>query len=217
MISNDLLKQKILDDAIHGRLVENDLSLPPIEVEEIAEDIPFEIPSNWKWAKFKTIFNIVNGFTPLRTNKDFWNKQEVSWFTVEDIKKQGHIINETKQYISQKALKNSNRVLPANTVILCCTSATIGNYALTKIPLTTNQQWNGLVVKDIGIDSILPKYIFYFVQTLKKKMLIDGNSTTFPFISVQRIENYLISLPPIEEQKKIVSKIEELFALIDKL
>lgn len=213
-----LLKEKILDSAIHGNLVENDLTLPTIDVEEIKKDVPFDIPDNWKWSMFKDVFNIVNGFTPLRTNDDFWNSNDIPWFTVDDIKSQGHIINKTNQFIAKKALgKNVNRLIPKNTVLLCCTSATIGNYALTNIELTTNQQWNALILNERMNKQIVVKYIYYYVQTLRKKMLIDGNSTTFPFISLKKLGDYLIPIPPLEQQKKIVEKIEECFKLIEQL
>ena len=58
MISNELLKKKILDEAIRGRLIENDLSLPPVDVEESTDNIPFEIPNNWKWVEIKNVVNI---------------------------------------------------------------------------------------------------------------------------------------------------------------
>lgn len=213
-----LLKEKILDSAIHGNLVENDLTLPTIDVEEIKKDVPFDIPNNWKWSMFKDVFNIVNGFTPLRTNDDFWNSNDIPWFTVDDIKSQGHIINKTDQFITKKALgKNVNRLIPKNTVLLCCTSATIGNYALTNIELTTNQQWNALILNERMNKQIVVKYIYYYVQTLRKKMLIDGNSTTFPFISIKKLGDYLIPIPPLEQQKKIVEKIEKCFELIEQL
>ena len=51
----------------------------------IADEVPFEIPDSWGWARLSDICNIVNGFTPLRTNPDYWNNGTVSWFTVEDI------------------------------------------------------------------------------------------------------------------------------------
>ncbi len=212
-----ILKNKVLEDAIHGKLIENDLSLPVPEVDEINGENPFEIPSNWKWTTFDLLFNIVNGFTPLRTKKEYWDKQEVPWFTVEDIKKQGHIINKTSQYITKLALGNSGRIIPKDTVILCCTSATIGNYALAKIDMTTNQQWNGLLVKDKYKNDIYYKFIYYYVSTLKSKMISVGNSTTFPFISVKKLGKFLMPIPPIEEQKRIVTKIEELFNLIDSI
>ena len=53
----NILKEKILDSAIHGTLVENDLSLSPADVGGV-DDVPFEIPSNWKWAKLKDVVTI---------------------------------------------------------------------------------------------------------------------------------------------------------------
>ena len=116
-------------------------------VNDITEEIPFDIPDCWKWERFDNIFNIINGFTPLKSNKDFWNSNDINWFTIEDYNEQGFEINYTKQFITDKALgKNNNRILPKDTVIICCT-ASIGTVAITNIPLTTNQQFNGLVKK----------------------------------------------------------------------
>ena len=128
--------------------------------EIIEEDIPYEIPNNWSWLYFKECFDIKNGFTPLRTNAEFWDNGSISWFTVDDIHDQGRIIKSTRQHITEKALgKTFNRLVPPNTVLLCCTSATIGNYALTDIELTTNQQFNALVVRDLYKELLNSKYI----------------------------------------------------------
>ena len=91
------------------------------------DDIPFDIPDNWEWCRLAEVFNIVNGFTPLRSNPDFWNDGDIPWFTVDDIHEQGRFINNTRQFINQKALsKNTERVVPPNTVLLCCTASVGG-------------------------------------------------------------------------------------------
>lgn len=165
--------------------------------------------------KFGELFNIINGFTPLRNDPTLWNN-EINWFTVEDYNEQGYIINETKQHISKKALgSNSNRILPVGTVILCCTSATIGTSAICNVPMTTNQQFNGLVpLKDNDIDT---KYLYYYTLTLKDKMKNDSTSTTFPFLSVKNLEKYDFPYIDINEQKTIANKIEELFLKLDEI
>lgn len=133
--------------------VTNTYNLPYEKVGEnepvcIADEAPFEIPESWEWVRLSDLCTIVNGFTPLRINPEFWNNGTVSWFTVEDIHSQGRRITHTSQYITQSALgKNTIRVLPPKTVLLCCT-ASVGEYAITEIPLTTNQQFNGLVIKE---------------------------------------------------------------------
>ena len=184
---------------------------------EIAEDeIPFDIPDSWKWYRLGELFNIVNGFTPLKSNSEFWEDGDIPWFTIEDVHCQGHFITATKKFITRKALsKNTERIVPANTVLLCCT-ASVGEYAYTKIPLTTNQQFNAFVLKEHYQNAVYPLYVFEYAKTLKGTLIDRAGKTTFNFVSVGKLSNMLISLPPLAEQKRIVAKIEELLPLIDR-
>lgn len=177
----------------------------------------FNIPHNWTCFKFSDIFDIRNGFTPLRSNPDFWNNKDVPWFTIEDIRSQGRFITRTEQYISKKALSNNTkRILPKDTVLLCCT-ASVGEFAYSRIELTTNQQFNGLVVRDYVKSYINPLYVYYFVQTLKDKLIDNSGKTTFNFLSVTKLGKILIPIPPIEEQQRIVDKLDELLPLVEHL
>jgi type I restriction enzyme S subunit len=187
---------------------------PLPEIQE--EDIPFDIPDNWRWVRLGKLVQIKNGFTPKRTDESLWNPKEIPWFTVEDIHEQGIIIHQTAQAISKKALgKSINRLIPPHTVLLCCTSATTGRYAMTEIELTTNQQWNGLVIGEECRYVICSEYILVWVSSLKEKMTEIAKSTTFPFLSVDKLANFIIPLPPIEEQQRIVDKINEIMPKID--
>lgn len=181
------------------------------------DEYPYDIPDNWKFLTIATICNIINGFTPLRTNEEFWNSPDVPWFTVEDIHKQGRFISHTQQHISYKALsKDSKRILPKNTVLLCCT-ASIGEYAYTNIELTTNQQFNGLIIKEELKNFISPLYLFTYVKTLKQKLIDNANSTTFKFLSVKKLGEFIIPIPPIEEQQRIVETLDRLLPLCEAL
>ena len=218
------MKNSILKEAFSGKLVENSKNIEDIiKVEEIVKRLNNKykkidnksLPNSWKIFKFGDLFNIINGFTPLKSNEEFWNKKEISWFTVEDINEQGRIINYTKQYITSKAIaKNSKRILPKNTVLLCCT-ASVGEYAITNIELTTNQQFNGLVIKEELKNYIYPMYVYEFVQTLKSKLILKSGKTTFNFLSTKKLAEFEIPLPPIEEQQRIVDKLEKLLPLCD--
>ena len=183
----------------------------------INDDLPFEIPDSWRWCRLKQITNIINGFTPLRSNPNFWNSNDISWFTVDDIREQGRLIYKTKQHISKAALsKNSSRIVPENTVLLCCT-ASVGEYALAKIPLTTNQQFNGLVIKEEFKKVISYLYLFEFVKTLKNMLIRESGSTTFNFLSVSALGEFLIPLPPFKEQLIISNKIKNIFSSLDNI
>ena len=184
---------------------------------EIVEDeIPFDIPENWKWYRLGELFNIVNGFTPLKSNPEFWEDGDIPWFTIEDVHRQGRFISSTEKFITRKALsKNTERIVPADTVLLCCT-ASVGEYAQTKIPLTTNQQFNAFVLKEHYKNAVYPLYVFEYAKTLKGSLIDQAGKTTFNFVSVGKLSNMLIPLPPFAEQKRIVAKIEELLPYIDR-
>ena len=176
---------------------------------DITEEIPFEIPNNWAWSRLSSMCSIVNGFTPLRSESRFWNCGTINWFTVEDIKNQGEIIYSTKQKITDEAT-SKERIVRAGSVLLCCT-ASVGQCALAKIDLTTNQQFNALTVKDVNSSILTDNYLFWFAKTLKPTLHRLSGKTTFEFVSVKKVGNILIPLPPLKEQQRIVAQIEKLF------
>ena len=176
---------------------------------DITDEIPFEIPNNWAWSRLSSMCSIVNGFTPLRSESRFWDCGTINWFTVEDIKNQGEIIYSTKQKITDEAT-SKERIVRAGSVLLCCT-ASVGQCALAKIDLTTNQQFNALTVKDVNSSILTDNYLFWFAKTLKPTLHRLSGKTTFEFVSVKKVGNILIPLPPLKEQQHIVAQIEKLF------
>ena len=176
---------------------------------DITDEIPFPIPNNWVWSRLSSMCSIVNGFTPLRSESKFWDCGTINWFTVEDIKNQGEIIYSTKQKITDEAT-SKERIVRAGSVLLCCT-ASVGQCALAKIDLTTNQQFNALTVKDVNSSILTDNYLFWFAKTLKPTLHRLSGKTTFEFVSVKKVGNILIPLPPLKEQQRIVAQIEKLF------
>src|SRR5690606_26121070 len=170
------------------------------------------LQQGWEIKKLGEVCEIVNGSTPLRSNKDFWENGNFPWFTIDDIREQGRIISKTKQKVTEAALSKL-RVLPKDTVLLCCT-ASVGEYAITKIELTTNQQFNGLIVKDRNILS--PEFLMHYCSTLKDKLLNLSGKTTIDFIAIGKLKSLEIPLPPISEQQRIVSILDKAFAAIEK-
>lgn len=165
--------------------------------------------SVWQTKKLEEVCDIVNGSTPLRSNKEFWANGDVAWFTIEDIREQGRVIKFTKQKITKKALgKTSVRLLPPKSVLLCCT-ASVGEYAISEIQLTTNQQFNGLVVKNKEI--LDPVFLFYFSSTLKGQLLGLSGKTTIDFIPISRLKEIEIPLPSLPEQKRIIKILDQVF------
>lgn len=166
-------------------------------------------------VKLEDICYIYNGSTPSRTNEDFWNNGTIPWFTIEDIRKQGRIIRATEQKITKAGFDNSSvKLLPKNSILLCCT-ASVGEYAFAEIELTTNQQFNGLVIKDDYKDRLLPKFLFLMASTFKSELERLSGKTSFNFVSVGNVKQIEIPLPPLEIQNEIVAQIEEWQKIID--
>lgn len=167
----------------------------------------------WEIKKLGEVCTIGGGSTPSKTNKDFWENGAIPWFTIEDIREQGRKIRYTQKHITEKAL-NKTRLFPPKTTLLCCT-ASIGEYAISEVEITSNQQFNGIVVKDSGI--LNPYYIFYFVATLKEKLLKLSSKTTIDFVSTGKVKELTIPVPSLLEQGRIVGVLDAAFAKIDEL
>ena len=176
----------------------------------ILKEVPYAIHTCWFWSELGQVVNIINGFTPSRSNSDFWKEGSIPWMTVEDLNIQGNYFSSTIQHITHKALKSKDRIIPKNSTFICCTSATIGRTAINLIPATSNQQFNGLVIKQHISNYLDNNYLFIFCKTLKHKLIEMAGITTFPFVSVEKLSKILIPIPPLKEQIKIVNKINKL-------
>ncbi|MFK1964058.1 restriction endonuclease subunit S [Bacteroides fragilis] len=160
-----------------------------------------EIPNSWCWIRLNNLCNITNGFTPLRTEPKFWENGNINWFTVEDIRKQGEYIYQTTQKITELAV-SKDRIVRAGSVLLCCT-ASVGQCAMTMIPTTTNQQFNALTIKEEYRCLVNDEFLYLFVKTLAPILHDLAGKTTFEFISVKKVGNILVPIPPVLEQCRI--------------
>ncbi len=166
----------------------------------------------WEIKKLGEVCDILGGSTPKRTESLYWDNGTYPWFTIEDIREQGHIIFDTKQKVTKIAW-DKLRIFPKDTIMLCCT-ASLGEYAITKIQLSSNQQFNGLIIKDKNYLS--PMYLMHFCATLKNKLYALSGKATIDFVSAEKVKQISIPVPPIAEQEKIVAELDCLSGIIEK-
>ena len=166
----------------------------------------------WEIKKLGEVCEIQGGSTPKRTESSFWDNGTYPWFTIEDIREQGHIIMDTKQKITKVAW-DKMRIFPKDTILLCCT-ASLGEYAITQIPLSSNQQFNGLMIKDRNYLS--PMYLMHYCSTLKNTLLSLSGKATIDFVSAEKVRQIPISIPPLAVQEKIVAELDCLSGVIEK-
>jgi restriction endonuclease S subunit len=166
----------------------------------------------WKMVKLGDVCKITNGSTPLRKEKRYWAEGNIPWFTIDDLRFQGKNITHTKQNVTQAAVDDKKvRLVPANSVLLCCT-ASIGAAAIARVEMATNQQFNALTPKSAAINS---DYLYFVATTLTQTLLNVSGSTTINFVSMSKLREISIPLPPLAEQERIVAKLDAAFAEID--
>ncbi len=88
---------------------------------DLIKDMPME------WTAVAEIFQLRNGYTPSKSNKEFWENGTVPWFRMDDIRQNGQILNDSLQKVSENAVKGG-KLFPADSIIIA-TSATIGEHA----------------------------------------------------------------------------------------
>jgi type I restriction enzyme, S subunit len=170
-------------------------------------------PKNWKWVPLLHISELASGHTPKRQNPNYWNGK-IPWITGSDAgKHDGSYIVETKEYITHEGVENSGAVvLPKNTVCLA-REASIGYCVLLGKPMATNQRF----VNFICGKNILPKYLMYLFLFERNYMYKFKEGSIFGTIYFPSVKAFHVCLPPINEQKRIVEKIDNIWSLSKKI
>jgi type I restriction enzyme S subunit len=176
---------------------------------EIVEDeIPFNIPESWKWVRINdVVLDDLGGGTPSRQNEAYWNG-DIPWMSVKDYALNTKIMDTLEKITEEGLLNSASNLIPANNVIVC-TRVGLGKIAINSVGVAINQDLRALFLPD----QINKDYFVYYYSTLN----IRGTGTTVKGISRDKLLGFLISLPPLGEQRRIVAKIEELLPLCEKL
>ncbi|MEC1352554.1 restriction endonuclease subunit S [Bacillus sonorensis] len=177
------------------------------------EEIPFDIPESWEWVRLVQIGEIIGGGTPKTSIKEFWDGGDIPWLTPADMKNViGKYVKNGERFITSAGLKGSSaRLMPKGTIIYS-SRAPIGYIAIADNDLCTNQGFKSLVPFDFGII----EYVYYCLISRTSEIISRASGTTFKEISGSEFGQTIIPLPPLEEQKRIVAKIEELMPYVDK-
>ena len=157
------------------------------------------------------IGDIISGATP-KTNVLTNFGGEIPWLTPADLS--GY----TEKYISHGARNLtqqgydscSTHLIPAGTVLLS-SRAPIGYVAIAKNEICTNQGFKSIVPKAF----VNSEFLYYQLKSLKNTLQNLGSGTTFKELSAKKLATVQVVIPSLEEQKSIVSKIEELFSKLD--
>lgn len=174
------------------------------------EDLPFDIPDTWAWARLGSIGDWGAGATPPRGNSNYYGGN-IPWIKTGELNN-GYIFS-SEETITQKALNEcSLRYNKKGDVLIAMYGATIGKLAIAGVDVTTNQACCACTPYG-GINNL---YLFYLLMAEKDRFIKMGTGGAQPNISREKIVNYLVPIPPYNEQLKIVIAIKQTIKQIEK-
>ena len=171
---------------------------------DITEQIPFEIPNSWTWARMGQVGDWGAGSTPQRGNQDYYGGN-ILWLKTGELN--NDIVYDTEEKITQRAFQDcSLRMNKIGDVLIAMYGATIGKLAIVGKELTTNQACCGCTPY-----VVYNWFLFFFLMASRDSFIKKGEGGAQPNISRVKLVEHLIPLPPLKEQKRIVKRIKTLF------
>jgi type I restriction enzyme S subunit len=231
------LRATILQLAVQGKLVEQDPKdesanvllerikknhqssktkkrKPLVSFEGLSE-LKRETVTSWEWVQLDEIANIVRGGSPRPAGDKRFYDGEIPFLKVADItRKSGKYVEGYNFTIKEAGLKKT-RYIDERTVLLSNSGATLGIPAICDFPTTFNDGVAAFVELD---PAIYDEYLYLCLKNLSRWFLeIASRGQGQPNLNTDIIKCTWIPLPPLEEQKRIVAKVDELMALCDEL
>ena len=235
------LRQKILDLAIHGKLVPQDPNDEPASVllERIKaekerlikegkikrskksaktsdtphyENVPFEVPSGWVWTIVEEVGEVITGSTPSKDIAEYYGG-DIPFYKPTDLDL-GINTNSASDTLTIEGY-NLSRKLPVESILVTCIGATIGKTGLISTEGACNQQINAIIPSSLITSTFL--YYSCISEYFQKEIRNHASATTLPILNKNNFTKLLIPLPPLSEQQRIVKEIERWFALIEQI
>ena len=161
--------------------------------------------------RLEELFDLQMGKTPSRNETAYWDSDDYKWISIGDLSKCGKYISETKEYISERAVRDSGiSLIPSNTVVMSF-KLSIGKTAITAEPMYSNEAI--MSFRDRHVVDLLPDYIYYLLSgrdwdegTNKAVMGKTLNKAT--------LSKVIVRIHSIEQQKEIVSILDKVSSVI---
>lgn len=173
------------------------------------EEKPFDIPDSWEWVRLGELGEWCSGATPSRQHPEYFGGN-IPWLKTGDLN-DGYIKKVPESITNEGFQHSSTKINPIGSVLIAMYGATIGRLGILQIPATTNQACCACEL----FYGTYNKYLFYFLLANRKNFIKQGAGGAQPNISKAKIIDTTMPLPPMEEQHRIVAKIEELLPDID--
>ncbi len=238
MIDTEALRKKVIDLAIQGKLTEQlpsdgDAETLYVQIQEekaklvkegkikkekplpeiTDEEIPFEIPDNWKWVRLISV---------CETIADIDHKMPVSQdsgiplLSAKDINDDNSLNFENDiKYISEEDFERlRKKIQPQIEDIIFSRIGTLGKVGYVDIDKEFLVSYSCVVIRKIGMEK---EYLGYCLQGSEMQRRVHSAKTGIgvPDLGMEMIKRFIIPLSPLKEQKRIIEKVEEIIKQID--
>ncbi len=172
----------------------------------------YTLPDGWEWKKLEKLAKLQNGFA---FKSNLFVNEGLPIVRIKNIKNEKVLLDDVVYFnVEDYGKKLDSYQIKKNDILLAMSGATTG-----KIGLYDTDEISYLNQR-VGLfrieNSNLRSYLFYFLSTQIEKNLELSLGAAQPNLSTEQINNIELPLPPLEEQKRIVAKLDILFAKIDK-
>ena len=174
---------------------------------------PYELPEGWAWCKLEDIATFGGGKTPSMDIKEYWNKGKNLWVTSKDMKNDS--IHDSLMKITDEALNIMTQY--EKDTLLVVTRSGILRHTLPIAILEKNATINQDIKSIMPLNGIIPKFLFFAIKANENIILTEyhKDGTTVDSIDFDKFKCLPIPLPPINEQKRIITEVLKVSASID--
>lgn len=167
------------------------------------------IPDGWEIKKMPDVVKWGSGGTPKATVKEYYENGTIPWLIIGDLN--NGIVTKSESKITELGLKKSSaKMIPAGTLLVAMYGS-IGKLGITGMECCTNQA----IAYAKELYGVTTKYMFYFMAMMKSELISKGKGGTQKNISQTVLNSLEVIVPPIEEQERIVFRIEEMLSQLD--
>lgn len=210
--ASGLLKRLNKKRLAKEKKIKKTISLPPVQ----GNEIPYSPPHGWEWVRLCEIGEFCGGGTPSKNHSAYWGGN-IPWVSPKDMKSDR--ISTAKLFITQKALdETSVRLIPENSLLIVARSGILKRLlpvAINDIKCTVNQDIKVIIPFDTDITNYLQLMLKGHQDMILNQLVKAG--VTVQSLKYKEFEVHPFPIPPLAEQRRIISKVTQLMSFCDNL